>query len=38
MPLKEKAARADVVINNDGSPAQTRQQVAQLVEHLQSTR
>lgn len=38
MPLSTKAARADVVIDNDGGMAQTRRQVAQLVEHLQSTR
>ena len=38
MPLSEKVARADVVIDNDASLEQTRRQVAQLVEHLQSTR
>ncbi len=38
MPLSAKVARADVVIDNDGGMAQTRRQVAQLVEHLQSTR
>ncbi|MGN1279425.1 MAG: dephospho-CoA kinase [Limosilactobacillus sp.] len=38
MPLSVKAARADVVIDNDGGIEQTRRQVAQLVEHLQSTR
>jgi dephospho-CoA kinase len=38
MPLSQKVARADVVIDNDASLEQTRRQVAQLVEHLQSTR
>ncbi|MFQ9706589.1 MAG: dephospho-CoA kinase [Limosilactobacillus pontis] len=38
LPLSTKMARADVVINNDGSLEQTRRQVAQLVEDLQGTR
>lgn len=38
MPLSEKVARADVVIDNDASLEQTRRQVAQLVEHLQNKR
>lgn len=38
LPLKTKVARADVVIDNDGSLEQTRRQVAQLVEDLGGTR
>lgn len=38
MPLSEKVTRADVVIDNNADLEQTRRQVAQLVEHLQSTR
>ena len=38
LPLRAKAAKADVVIDNDGSLAQTQRQVAQLVEDLQGTR
>jgi dephospho-CoA kinase len=33
-PLEEKKARADVVIDNSGDPAQTRRQVEQLVARL----
>ena len=34
MPLEEKMRRADVTIDNNGSPAQTRLQVAKLVERV----
>lgn len=38
LPLSAKVAKADIVIDNDGSLAQTQRQVAQLVEDLQGTR
>ena len=34
MPLEEKMRRADVTIDNNGSLAQTRLQVAKLVERV----
>jgi dephospho-CoA kinase len=34
MPLNEKAARADIVIDNNGDDNHLRQQVAQLVKRL----
>lgn len=38
LPLSVKVAKADVVIDNDGSREETRRQVAQLVEDLRGTR
>lgn len=38
LPLNVKVAKADVVIDNDGSREETRRQVAQLVEDLRGTR
>ncbi|MCX2186761.1 dephospho-CoA kinase [Limosilactobacillus pontis] len=38
LPLSVKVAKADVVIDNDGSLEETRRQVAQLVEDLRGTR